>query len=167
MTNMTKEDQSLEFKLKKIDETRNYLLEEIKHNVLMSKKHEKTFITLNYVEDFLTLASKVTGCVSISAFALLVEIPIGITSSEATIKTCVITAEIKKYMSIIKKRSKCDKIVLLGRVKLNAVEVLISKALINSYITHDKFVSVNIVLREYNETKKEVKNPKMFVEYTI
>ena len=86
MTNMTKEDQSLEFKLKKIDETRNYPLEEIKHNVLKSKKHEKTFITLNYVEHFLILASRVTGCVSISAFALLVAIPIGITSSEATIK---------------------------------------------------------------------------------
>ena len=56
---------------------------------------------------------------------------------------------------------------MLGRVKLNAMEVLISKDLIDSYITHDKFVSVNIVLREYNETKKEVKNPKMFVEYTI
>ena len=142
-------------------------MEEIKHNVLKSKKHEKTFITLNYVEHFLILASRVTGCVSISAFALLVAIPIGITSSEATIKIWVITAEIKKYKSIIKKRSKCDKIVLLGRVKLNAMEVLISKDLIDSYITHDKFVSVNIVLREYNETKKEVKNPKMFVEYTI
>ena len=134
---------------------------------MKSKKHEKTFITLNYVEHFLILASRVTGCVSISAFALLVAIPIGITSSEATIKIWVITAEIKKYKSIIKKRSKCDKIVLLGRVKLNAMEVLISKDLIDSYITHDKFVSVNIVLREYNETKKEVKNPKMFVEYTI
>ena len=134
---------------------------------MKSKKHEKTFITLNYVEHFLILASRVTGCVSISAFALLVAIPIGITSSEATIKIWVITAEIKKYKSIIKKRSKCDKIVLLGRVKLNAMEVLISKDLIDSYITHEKFVSVNIVLREYNETKKEVKNPKMFVEYTI
>ena len=142
-------------------------MEEIKHNVLKSKKHEKTFITLNYVEHFLILASRVTGCVSISAFALLVAIPIGITSSEATIKIWVITAETKNYKSIIKKRSKCDKIVLLGRVKLNAMEVLISKDLIDSYITHDKFVSVNIVLREYNETKKEVKNPKMFVEYTI
>ena len=29
------------FRLKKIDETRNYLLEEIKHNDLKSEKHEK------------------------------------------------------------------------------------------------------------------------------
>ena len=31
----------LEFRLKNIDETRNYLLEEIKQNELMSKNHNK------------------------------------------------------------------------------------------------------------------------------
>ena len=36
---------------------------------------------------------------------------------------------------------------------LNTIEVLISKALIDSYISHDEFVSVNNVLREYNEIK--------------
>ena len=46
---------------------------------------------------------------------------------------------------------------LLRKDKLNAIEVLICKALINSYISHDKFVSVNNVLREYNEMKKEIK----------
>ena len=46
---------------------------------------------------------------------------------------------------------------MLGKDKLNAIEVLISKALIDSYISHDKFVSVNNVLREYHETKKEIK----------
>ena len=32
---------SIEFRMKKIDETRIYLLEERKHNDLMSEKHEK------------------------------------------------------------------------------------------------------------------------------
>ena len=48
---------------------------------------------------------------------------------------------------------------LLAKTKLNAIEVLISKALIDSYINHDKFVSVNNVLRAYNEIKEEIKNP--------
>ena len=38
----------------------------------MSEKHKKTCKYLNYVERLLTLISTVTGCVSISAFALLV-----------------------------------------------------------------------------------------------
>ena len=58
--------------------------------------------------------------------------------------------EIKKYKSIIKKKKKKhDKIVPLGRDKLNTIEVLISKALIDSYIIHNELVSVNNVLREY------------------
>ena len=39
--NMTKEDASLQLRLK-IDEARNYLLEEIKCNELINKKHKKT-----------------------------------------------------------------------------------------------------------------------------
>ena len=70
-----------EFRLKNIDETRNYLLEEIEQNELMIKKHKKVCTTLNYFELFLMLASTITGCISISAFASLIGIPIGITSS--------------------------------------------------------------------------------------
>ena len=49
-------------------------------------------------------------------------------------------------------------IVLLGKTKSNTIEVLISKSLIDSYISHDGFVSVNNVLREYNEMKEEKKS---------
>ena len=52
----------------------------------------------------------------------------------------------------------------LGKNERNA---LISKGLSNSYINHDKFVSVNNLLREYNEMKEEIKNPKYVVEHTI
>ena len=62
----------------------------------------------------------------------------------------------KKYKPIAKKKKKeHDTITFLGKDTLNTIEVLISKALINSYISHDKFVSVNHVLREYNEVKKK------------
>ena len=43
------EEASLSFILRKIDETRNYLLNDIKHNDLMSEKHKKTCKYLNYV----------------------------------------------------------------------------------------------------------------------
>ena len=43
---------------------------------------------------------------------------------------------------------------LLGKDKSNTIEVLILKTLNDSYISHDKFVSVKNVLREYNEKKK-------------
>ena len=56
-------------RLKKIDETMSYLLEEINKNRLMSEKYKKTCKYLNHVEHMLILASTATDSVSISAFA--------------------------------------------------------------------------------------------------
>ena len=53
---------------------------------------------------------------------------------------------------------KHDKLVLLEKSKLNSIEVLISRALINSVISHDEFVLINNVLKEYDEMKEEIKN---------
>ena len=106
------EKASLEFRLRKIDQTRNYLLVEIKNNDLMTEKYKKTCKYLNYVENLLILVSTVTAWVSISAFASLVTIPVGITSSAVGIKNCAITVGIKTYKLIIKKKKKHDKIVL-------------------------------------------------------
>ena len=69
-------------------------------------KNKKIFTTLHYIQVWLILISTITGCVSISAFASLVDIPIGISSSVVGLKMCVITAAIKKYKSIIKKKEK-------------------------------------------------------------
>ena len=55
-----------------------------------------------------------------------------------------------------KKEKKHDKRVLVGKDNLNTIEVLISKALINLYISHEELFSVNNVLREYNEMKNSV-----------
>ena len=54
---------------------------------------------------FLPLAFLVAGCISISAFASLFGIPIGIMSSAVRLKICAITAGIKKYKSIIKEKT--------------------------------------------------------------
>ena len=90
---------SLEFRLKKINETRNYLFDEIKHSDSMSRKYKRTYWYLNYVEHLLILVLTITGCISISAFASLVDIPVGITSSAAAINICAIIAGIKESIS--------------------------------------------------------------------
>ena len=46
---MAEENISQEFRLKNIDERGNYLIEEIKQNELMSRKHKKVCTTLNYI----------------------------------------------------------------------------------------------------------------------
>ena len=88
------EEVSLEFRLRKIVETRNDLLDITKHNDLMSGKYKKTCKYLNYVEHLLNVVSTVTGCLSISRFDSLVTIPVGIASSTVGIKIWAITAGI-------------------------------------------------------------------------
>ena len=48
---------------------------------------------------------------------------------------------------------------MLAKSKLNSMEVLISKALINSNISHDAFFLIN-VLKEYDDMNDKMKNSK-------
>ena len=65
---------------------------------------------------------------------------------------------VRKYKSIIKKnKNKHDKIVLLAKSKLNSIEVLLSKSLIDLVVSHDEFVLISNVLKEYSELKEEIK----------
>ena len=72
----------------------------------MNEKHKKVCRSLNYFEHFPVFVSTVSGCVLVSAFASLVGVPVGIMSSAVEIKICALTAGIKKYKSIIKKKRK-------------------------------------------------------------
>ena len=101
---------------------------------------------LNYIEHFLILAFTITGYVYISAFAFLFGILTGITSSAIGLKVCTLTAGIKKVNN--------EKKGLLAKSKLNRIEVLISKSLVDSVIRHDEFVFLSNVLKEYNKMKE-------------
>ena len=70
----------------------------------MITKHKKVCLTLNYIEHLHTFASAITGCVSISAFPSLAGIHTGIAISAVGLKNCAITAGIKKFKSIIRKK---------------------------------------------------------------
>ena len=115
----------------------------------------------------LILVSTATGCVSFSAFSLLVCVAVGIKSFKVRLKICPITTGIKKYKSIIKKKKNMHDKMLLDKDKFNTNEGIISEAFINSYIRRDEFVSVINVVTEYNEMKKEIKNSKTSAELTI
>ena len=53
------------------------------------------------------------------------------------------------------KKKKHDKMVLLAESKLNSIENLLSKVLIEENIILNEFVLMNNVLKEYHNVKKE------------
>ena len=68
-------------------------------------------------------------------------------------------AGIKKYKSINKKiKKKHDKIIYLAKSKLNSIEVLISKDLIDSNISHNELVLINNVMTEFYDMKEKINN---------
>ena len=95
----------------------------------------------------------VSRCVSISAFASLVGIPIGITSCAIRLKICLEIEGMKKYKSKIKnKKKKHDEIILLAKSKLNSTEFFIPKALIDLNISrHDEMFLINNALKEFHD----------------
>ena len=84
-------------------------------------------------------------------------VSVGITNSVVGIKVCAIAAGIKNYKLIIKKKKDKHDEIVLRKIKLDTIEVLICKSLIESYISHQEFFPVNNVLREYYEVKEGIK----------
>ena len=88
-------------------------------------------------------------------------IPIGIKRFAIGLEICAIVEGIKMYELVIKKKKKNhDKVVFLAKAKLNSIEVLNSKTLIDSVISHYEFLLINNFLKEFNEVKEEIKNLK-------
>ena len=104
---------------------------------------------MNYIDHFLIVISTIPRCISFFAFTSLVGIPIRIARSPIGLKICIITVGIKKYKSIITNQKKDGgEIVLQTKFKLKRIEVLISKTLVDSNISHDEFLLINNVLKE-------------------
>ena len=87
------EEASLEFRLRKIDETKKLSSRRIKQ-WFDEWKYSKTRKYLNHVEHLVIVALKINGCNSIFAFNSLIGVPVGITSSGIGISICAITAGI-------------------------------------------------------------------------
>ena len=62
---------SQELRLKNIDQTRKYFLNEIKQNELMSRMHKKVCTTLNYIKHVFIVASTITGFIPTYVFPFL------------------------------------------------------------------------------------------------
>ena len=107
--------------------------------------------SLNYAENLLTWVSTITGCISISASVSLVGISLGIANSAIGLKLCVITPGFKNIVMLAK-----------DKLKLHNTKVLLSKNLVSSFSRFDEFVSVNNILKEYDNIKEVTKNPKSF-----
>ena len=95
-------------------------------------------------------------------FLWVVGAPAGIAGASFTLILSLTIEIIKKLRSITRnKKKKHDKILLLAKSKLNSIEILVSQALIDMEISHEKFDSI---LKEKKNTRRWKKIWGMYVK---
>ena len=132
-----------QFRLKKINEIKDYFIAEIKERELMSKRFSKYIASFDYFDKSLTVLSVTTGSISAASFATVIGAPVGMASASFSLAFSISTGIVKKLLKTTKnKNKKPNKIVMLARSKLNSRESKISEALINNEISHEDFMTI-------------------------
>ena len=113
---------------------------------------------------FITLSASF-GTLSLISHAAVVGIPVGLVGSPLTVLFSITTGIVKKILNTTrKKKKKHNKIIVLARNKLNIIETLISKALIDFYISHEEFKKIIDEKEKYEQIKENIKNTKSINE---
>ena len=125
----------------------------------MSKKLSKYIsFFFYYFDKSLIVLSVTSGSVSIASFATAIGAPIGITSASFSLAFSLCKGLVKKLLKATRnKKKKHNKIVMLGRSKLNSIEGKISEALINNQISHEDFLTIINEEKNYRELKESIR----------
>ena len=85
--------------------------------------------------------------------------PIGIASAGISIVFASATGITKKLLKTTRnKKKKHDKILMLAKSKLNSIESLISRALIDMDINHEEYITILKEKDKYENMKENVRN---------
>ena len=129
------------YRFDEINKIKDYLNSEIKDRKDIIKKISKYIAAFDYADKLFITLSASFGTLSIALYATVVGIPAGIAGASLTLIFTVTIGVVKTLLNITrKKKKKHNKIVALARSKLNIIENLISQALIDFEITHEKYM---------------------------
>ena len=124
----------------------------------MSKKLIKYISFFDYFDKSLIALSVTSGNISITSFAAVIGIPIGIASESLGLAFSLCTGLVKKLIKATRdKKKKHNKIAMLAKSKLSSIESKISEALINNQISHEDFITIINEERNYRKLKESIK----------
>ena len=150
-----------QFRLNKINEIKNYFIEEIKEKELMSKRLSKYIASFDYFDKSLIVLSATSGSISIASFATVIGTPVRIASASLSLAFSLSIGLVKKLLNTTRnKKKKHNKIVMLARSKLNSIESKISEVLVNIQISHKDFRTIIHEERNYKELKESIRTMK-------
>ena len=143
-----------------LTDVNKYRLDEIKKERKgIIKKLNKYLVSFDYLDKIFITLSASFGTLSIASYASVVGIPAGITGASLTLVFTIGTGISKSLLKVTKKRKKKhNKIIVLAKSKLSDNETLLSSALNDSKISHEKFTSITTQKNIYENIKENIKN---------
>ena len=143
-----------EFRLNKINEIKDYFIDEIKERELMSKRLSKYIASFDYFDKSIIVLSVTTGSISIAWFATVIGTPVGMMSASCSLTFSITTGIVKEFLKAIRnEKKKHNEIVMLARSKSNSIESKISEALVSNEISHEDFMTIINEEKKYRELK--------------
>ena len=95
-----------QFRLKKINEIKDYFVAEIKERELMSKRLSKYFACFDYFDKSLTVLSVKTDSISITSFATFIEAPVEMMSASFSLAFLITTGIVKNLLKTTRNKKK-------------------------------------------------------------
>ena len=155
----TKLTEQTKFQLREIIGIENYFHQEINQRKSYHKKLNKYVTVFDYIDKILIVLSATSSGVSIISFTSIVGAPVGIASASFTLIFSITTGIVKKLLNLTRNKNKIhDKILMLAKSKLNSIETLISKAIIDMNISHKEFITILREKDKYEKMKENVRN---------
>ena len=146
------------YRLDEINKIRDYFNNEIKERKDIIKKLNKYLVSFDYLDKIFITLSASFGTLSIASYASVVGIPAGITGASLTLVFTIGTGISKSLLKLTKKRKKKhNKIIVLGKNKLNTIDTLLSSALNDSEISHEEFTNITSEANIYENIRENIK----------
>ena len=154
----TKLSDQTKYRLYEIKKIENCFLNEINEEKSYSKTLSKYVTIFDYMDKILIVLSATSSGVSIISFISIIGVPAGIASASFALIFSITAGIIKKLLSTTIKKKKHDQILMLAKSKYNSIEALISQALNDIDISHEKFITILIEKDRYKKMKEDIKN---------
>ena len=146
------------YRLDEINKIRDCFNNEIKERKDIIKKINKYLVSFDYLDKTFIPLSASFGTLSIASYGSVVGTPAGIAGSSWTLIFTIGTGISKSLLKVTKKKKKKhNKIIVLAKNKLNMIDTLLSSALNDSKISHEKFTNIINEANIYENIKENIK----------
>ena len=105
-------------------------------------------------------SSATSGGISIISITTVIGAPAGTAIASLTLVFSLTTGIIKKLLKITRIGKKQGRIIVLAKTELNSIETLISQALTDLEISHEKFKTIVNEKEKYEQMKESIRNIK-------